>query len=66
MVPFLFCVFIYVSHGCSMASGISIFPTLSLIHLINEEIVLVDDQFYFTFVISISLLDIIICLMFCP
>ena len=48
MLPFSCVFFMCVFHECSIASCISIFPILSLIHFINEEIVLVDDQiFYF-------------------
>ena len=51
---FLMCVF----HGCSIASCISMFPTLSLIHFINEEIVLVDDQLFIIIYFNYGLLDV--------
>ena len=55
--------FSYVFHEYSITSCIRMLPPLSLIHFINEEIILVDDLFIF--IISISLLDGIICLMLC-
>ena len=54
------CVF----HEYSIANYISMFPTLSLVHFINEEIILVDDLLFLLF-ISIGLFDIIICLVLC-
>ena len=62
-LPILLCLFHVYSIEYPIACCIPMLPPLSLIHFINEEIILVDDLFIF--IISISLVDGIMCLMLC-
>ena len=49
VIPFFFVSFSYVFHEYSITSCIPMLPPLSLIHFINEEIILVDDLLFLLF-----------------